>query len=144
MVLYARIFFMIYSGESQGKKMFSDPAGNSVAIARQYMDSLLVESRIAGAVRPDTVFSFLGETFRTPVMTAALSHIDLAGMAEGARQAGACVSIGMGGNEEFAGVLATGAKVIKIGCFAEDSASGARKGALKGIPLESRVFTEDY
>ena len=94
--------------------MFSDPAGNSVAIARQYMDSLLVESRVAGAVRPDTAFSFLGETFRTPIMTAALSHIDLAGMAEGARQAGACVSIGMGGNEEFAGVLATGAKVIKI------------------------------
>lgn len=41
-------------------------------------------------------------------------------------------------------VEAKGAKVIKIGCFAEDSASGARKGALKGIPLESRVFTEDY
>ena len=79
MVLYARIFSWFYSGERQGKKMFSDPEGNSVAIARQYMDSLLVESRVAGAVRPDTAFSFLGETFRTPIMTAAFSHIDLAG-----------------------------------------------------------------
>jgi isopentenyl diphosphate isomerase/L-lactate dehydrogenase-like FMN-dependent dehydrogenase len=47
-------------------------------------------------------------------MTAALSHLDLVSMAEGAKQAGACVSIGMGGNEEFGKVLATGAKVMKI------------------------------
>ena len=78
------------------------------------MDSLLVEGRIVGAVRPDTTFRFLGETFETPVMTAALSHLDLAAMAEGAKQAGACVSIGMGDNGELAKVLATGAKVIKI------------------------------
>jgi isopentenyl diphosphate isomerase/L-lactate dehydrogenase-like FMN-dependent dehydrogenase len=35
-------------------------------------------------------------------------------MAEGAKQAGACVSIGMGGNEEMGAVLKTGAKVMKI------------------------------
>lgn len=35
-------------------------------------------------------------------------------MAEGAKQAGACVSIGMGVNEELSAVLATGAKVMKI------------------------------
>ena len=133
MVLYARIFFMIYSGERQGKKMFSDPAGNSVAIARQYMDSLLVESRVAGAVRPDTAFSFLGETFRTPIMTAARSHIDLAG------------------NEEFAGVLATGAKVIKIiKPYADPEAIRSRiafaeeNGALAvGMDIEHAVNTDD-
>ena len=79
-----------------------------------YMDSLLVESRIVGAVRPDTAFRFLGETFEMPLMTAALSHLDLVSMAEGAKQAGAPVSIGMGGNEEMGKVLATGAKVMKI------------------------------
>ena len=94
--------------------MFYTAKGDSVAIARMYMDSLLVESRIVGAVRPDTTFRFLGETFAMPVMTAALSHLDLVSMAEGARQAGACVSIGMGGNEEFGKVLSTGAKVMKI------------------------------
>ena len=94
--------------------MFYEAKGDSVQIARMYMDSLLVESRIVGAVRPDTAFRFLGETFSMPVMTAALSHLDLVSMAEGARQAGACVSIGMGGNEEMGRVLATGAKVMKI------------------------------
>ena len=94
--------------------MFYEAKGDSVQIARMYMDSLLVESRIVGAVRPDTAFRFLGETFSMPIMTAALSHLDLAAMAEGARQAGACVSIGMGGNEEMGAVLATGAKVMKI------------------------------
>ena len=79
-----------------------------------YMDSLLVESRVVGAVRPDTAFRFLGETFEMPLMTAALSHLDLVSMAEGAKQAGAPVSIGMGGNEEMGKVLATGAKVMKI------------------------------
>ena len=94
--------------------MIYDARGDSVQIARMYMDSLLVEGRIVGAVRPDTTFRFLGETFETPVMTAALSHLDLAAMAEGAKQAGACVSIGMGDNGELGKVLATGAKVIKI------------------------------
>ena len=94
--------------------MIYEAHGDSVKIARMYMDSLLVEGRVVGAVRPDTAFRFLGETFRMPIMTAALSHLDLVSMAEGAKQAGACVSIGMGGNEELGKVLATGAKVMKI------------------------------
>ena len=94
--------------------MLHDPNGDSVSIARMYMDSLLVESRVVGAVKPDSTFRFLGETFETPVMTAALSHLDLAAMAEGAAQAGACVTIGMGGTEEMGAVLATGAKVMKV------------------------------
>ena len=88
--------------------------GDSIQIAREYMDSLLVESRIIGAVRPSTQFEFLGERFETPIMTAALSHIDLAGMAEGAAAAGAPVSVGMGDNDTMAAVLKTGAKVMKI------------------------------
>jgi len=84
-------------------------------------------------------------------MTAALSHLDLAGMAEGARQAGACVSIGMGGNEEFAGVLATGAKVVKIiKPYADEEAIRSRiafaeeNGALAvGMDIEHAVNTDD-
>ena len=91
-----------------------DLPGDSVRIAREYMDSLLVESRIVGAAAPTTAFSFLGEVFDTPIMTAALSHLDLVGMARGASEAGAPVSIGMGSLEEFGNVLNTGAKVIKI------------------------------
>ncbi len=92
----------------------ADLPGDSIRIAREYMDSLLVESRIVGAKAPSSRFEFLGETFETPIMTAALRHIDLAGMAQGAKAAGAAVSIGMGGNDELGNVLATGAKVMKI------------------------------
>ena len=88
--------------------------GDSIRIAREYLDSLLVESRLIGAEKPTTRFEFLGETFETPIMTAALSHIDLAGMAQGAKEAGAPVSIGMGENDQFGEVLVTGAKVMKI------------------------------
>ena len=88
--------------------------GDSIQIAREYLDSLLVESRIVGAQKPSARFDFLGESFAAPIMTAALSHIDLVGMAEGAKQAGAPVSVGMGDNETLAAVLETGAKVMKI------------------------------
>ena len=88
--------------------------GDSVRIAREYMDSLCVESRLLGAVKPDAGLKLLGHEFKTPIMTGALSHIDLVGMAEGAYLAGAPVSIGMGDNETLGSVLKTGAKVIKI------------------------------
>ena len=131
--------------------MFHEAKGDSVQIARMYMDSLLVESRVVGAVRPDTSFRFLGETFEMPIMTAALSHLDLVSMAEGARQAGACVSIGMGGNEELGKVLATGAKVMKIikpyadereilSRIAYAEANGA---AAVGMDVEHAVNVED-
>ena len=84
----------------------NNPAEDSIGIARAYMDSLQVESRLLGAEKPSSAFEFLGETFSTPIMTAALSHIDLKGMAEGAVLAGAAVSIGMGDNETLKGSLA--------------------------------------
>lgn len=92
----------------------ADLPGDSIRIAREYMDSLLVESRLVGAGVPDAGFEFLGEQFDTPIMTAALSHIDLAGMARGAKEAGAPVSVGMGDNGQLGEILATGAKVMKI------------------------------
>ncbi|MBQ8160902.1 MAG: alpha-hydroxy-acid oxidizing protein [Clostridia bacterium] len=88
--------------------------GDSIAINRAYLDSLLVEGRILGAEQPSTEIRLFGETFGTPIMTAALSHLNLKGMARGAAEAGALVSIGMGSNEEMADVLSTGAKVMKI------------------------------
>ena len=88
--------------------------GDSIQINRDYLDSLLVEGRIVGAVKPRTELTFCGRTFDTPIMTAALSHIDLKGMAEGARRAGAAVSVGMGDNETLGDVLSTGAGTIKI------------------------------
>ncbi len=89
---------------------------NSDMIARKYMDSLVIEERLLGAAQPDTEVTFLGETFATPIMTGALSHLKngMAAYAEGARKANAACCIGMGNNEELGACLETDAKVIKV------------------------------
>ena len=93
---------------------------SSDVITRAYIDSLLVEVRHLDAVMPDTTLELYGKTFRTPVMTAALSHLHntcpngMAEMARGATLAGAVTFSGMGAKEELEAMVATGADVIKI------------------------------
>jgi len=99
---------------SQRKSISSD------VITRAYLDSLLMEVRHLDAVKPSTELMLYGKTFRTPVMTAALSHLHntwpdgMAAMALGASQEGAVVWSGMGAKEELESMVATGASVIKI------------------------------
>lgn len=94
--------------------------GDSNRITREYFDSLLVEMRHIGSVIPSTKLELYGETFDTPVMTAALSHLDgtrkngMAQIAKGAKDAGAVHWVGMGSGEELEAVTATGARTIKI------------------------------
>ena len=74
-----------------------EKAADSNAITRAYFDEILVEMRHLDAVVPDTTLELYGETFTTPVMMAALSHLKGQGgqgdgmvqMAEGAKMAGA-------------------------------------------------------
>ena len=91
-------------------------SGDSIAINRRYLDHLLVESRIVGAVHPDPTVKLFHHTFSTPITTGALSHLQpgMKAFAEGAAQAGAACFIGMGSCEELEQVLQTGAGVIKI------------------------------
>ena len=93
-----------------------NPNANSDTIARKYMDSLVIEERVLGAVRPSTKVNFLGKEFDTPIMAGALSHLKngMAPYAEGARQANAVACIGMGDNETLGACLETGASVIKV------------------------------
>lgn len=94
--------------------------GDSNQITREYFDSLLIEMRHIDAVIPTTEFKLYGETFSTPIMTAALSHLDkccergAAKMAEGTHTAGTVMWTGMGENSELEAITATGAKTIKI------------------------------
>ena len=65
-------------------------AGNSDQITRDYFDSLLLEMRHLDGKKPDTTLELYGERFQTPIMTAALSHLDKVrdnGMVEMARGA---------------------------------------------------------
>ena len=48
---------------------------NSDKITRDYFDSLLIETRYLDAELPSTEMTLFGEVFRTPIMTAALSHL---------------------------------------------------------------------
>ena len=48
---------------------------DSNEITRAYFDSLLVESRFFDSELPDMRLKLWGETFETPIMTAALSHL---------------------------------------------------------------------
>jgi isopentenyl diphosphate isomerase/L-lactate dehydrogenase-like FMN-dependent dehydrogenase len=99
-----------------------EEAVDSNLVTREYFDELLVEMRHFDAVLPDTTLNLYGETFKTPVMTAALSHIKGKGnqgdgmveMAKGALQAGAVNWAGMGDLEQFARIAKTGARTIKI------------------------------
>ena len=95
-------------------------AGDSNEITRQYFDSVLLKMSHIDAKLPSTGFKLFGEAFDTPVMTAALSHLNntrengMVQMALGAAQAGAVYWCGMGEKEELEAITATGARTIKI------------------------------
>jgi len=90
---------------------------------REYFDSLWLEQRLMDSAVPDTSVTLYGKRFATPIMTAALSHLGkfhpdmpdgMVEYARGAVLAGAVHWIGMGSDEEFARVTATGAQTIRI------------------------------
>ena len=89
---------------------------DSIQINRRFLDSLVIEGRIVGSVHPSAQVTVLGKTFETPIVPGALSHLKdgMAGYAEGAKQAGALCSIGMGSVEEMEKVYAAYSDVIKV------------------------------
>ena len=95
-------------------------AGDSNRITREYFDSLLIEMRHIDSVIPATTLELYGETFSTPVMTAALSHLDnsrpngTVEMAKGVYAANAIMWTGMGEEDELESIIATGARTVKI------------------------------
>jgi len=93
---------------------------NPDTITRDYFDSLLLETRYIDSVLPSTKMTLFGEVFDTPIMTAALSHLNntttegMSVYAKGAKLSNAVHWVGMGEDEELERVVATGAKSIKI------------------------------
>ena len=49
--------------------------GDPDSFTRYYFDSLMLETRYLDSDIPSTKFELFGETFDTPIMTAALSHL---------------------------------------------------------------------
>lgn len=100
-------------------------------ITRDFFDSLLLESRYLDSVIPSTKLELFGETFDTPIMTAALSHLGSKGKssasfiehpatsgmiiyADAAAKSNALHWVGMGSDQELEEIIATGAKTVKI------------------------------
>ncbi len=103
-----------------GNAGYNTRAWDSNQITREYFDSLLVEMRHIDSVIPSTKLELYGETFDTPVMMAALSHLNnvhengMVEMAKGAYAANAVNWAGMGDEAELEEIVATGARTIKI------------------------------
>lgn len=100
--------------------MGNEKRGDSNKITREYFDSLLLETRYIDSDLPSLDFELFGEHFETPIMTAALSHMQrvhdngMVALAEGAKAAGAVYWAGMGDKDELEDIVATGAKTVKI------------------------------
>lgn len=106
---------------------------NSDKITRNYFDSLLLETRYLDSGIPSTKMELFGQTFDTPIMTAALSHLGNTaknGMtiyAQAAKKCNAVHWVGMGPDEELEDIIATGAATIKIIKPHEDNKEVFRK-----------------
>ncbi len=95
--------------------------GNSNNITRNYLDSLLIETRYIDSTNPKTDFELFGAKFSSPIMTAALSHLDhfmfpgaSEALAKGAADANAVLWYGMADDEEIERLAAAGARMIEI------------------------------
>ena len=86
----------------------AENAGNSNIITRKYLDSLLIQTRYMNADYPDPSFELYGKEFPSPIMTAALSHLDhfmfegaAKEFAQGAADSGLLTWYGMADEEEI-------------------------------------------
>ncbi len=94
---------------------------NSNTITRNYLDSLLIETRYMNSTNPCTEFQLYGETFASPIMTAALSHLEhigapgmARGIALGAKKANCVMWYGAAEESEIEMLADTGVKLIEI------------------------------
>ena len=92
-------------------------------ITARYMDSILIKERLIDSVLADTSTELFGQTFSSPVMTPAFSHLmqfkgrELTGLEEysiATKELNLLNFVGMMENDLFAKVAATGAKTVRI------------------------------
>lgn len=89
-------------------------------LTREYFNSIMVTPRYLDSDIPSLKTEIFGESFDTPVMTAALSHLHnicedgMCEFAKGALKANALHFVGMGEDDELQRIIGTGAKTVKI------------------------------
>lgn len=94
--------------------------GSVVRMTREFFDSLAIEIRAIDAVAASTKMELFGRSFKTPVMSAALSGLEglckngMVEVAKGMQAADAVMWAGIGKEAELTKILETGASTIKI------------------------------
>lgn len=90
---------------------------------RQYLDSIHVEMRVIDAVEPNLETTIWNETFASPIMMPAFSHLNKVGKdgikpmveyAKAAKQLNVLNWVGMEPDDEFLEILQVGAKTVRI------------------------------
>ena len=95
--------------------------GDSNRISRAYLDSLLIETRYMDASTPDISYSLFNRSFSSPIMTAALSHLDhfmfvgaADALAQGSKAAGTVLWYGMADDSEIQRLSGINPDMIEI------------------------------
>lgn len=89
-------------------------------ITREYFNSMLIIPRYLDSDLPDINIELFNRTYKTPVMTAALSHLHnicenaMVEFAKGAHEAGALHFVGMSEDDELEQIISSGADTVKI------------------------------
>ncbi len=90
---------------------------------RRYLDELLVEMRIIDAFEPDLTLNLFNETFASPIMMPAFSHLNKVGItgrtpmqeyAAAAKEMNLVNWVGMEPDEEYVSIAAEGARTVRI------------------------------
>jgi 4-hydroxymandelate oxidase len=101
----------------------SGRADDANLINRRYLDSMMVEMRVIGAVEPNLETEIFGRKFSSPIMMPAFSHLNKVGKngqkpmeayAEAAKEMNLLNWVGMEPDEEFAAIAAVGAPTVRI------------------------------
>lgn len=94
--------------------------GNVVKLTRDYIESLMIETRVIDSVEASTKMKLFGENFDMPVMVAPLSGLGgicsnpMVEVAKGTLAAGSVMWVGIGDDRELNEIIKTGVKTIKV------------------------------
>ena len=108
------------------KGMIPEPERNAADANlhnRRYLDELLVEMRVIDAYEPDLTLNLFNETFSSPIMMPAFSHLNKVGIegrtpmqeyAAAAKELNLVNWVGMEPDEEYESIAREGARTVRI------------------------------
>ena len=118
--IYAKGRINIEKSGSKWQAPLDSKIGAAVRVNRKYLDSLFFEPAFFDPVEVDTCLRIFSIDLKTPVFCSPLSqadfmsHSDLAKIAEGVKNAGAMMMLGISSVKQLQGAIDTGAPVVRM------------------------------